>query len=108
MLTETDIDMVLEFAFPDHNILGIGSCHNHDTEITQTRIFFKSKKHGRREEVREDGKKEVRKEEKEDRNKGKRMGKEGEKTPYKPNAIFLNKISVNRIQHSIKRIIITF
>ena len=50
----------------------------------------------------------VTREVKEDRNKGKRMGKEGEKTPYKPNAIFLNKISVNRIQHSIKRIIISF
>ena len=53
-----------------------------------------------------EGQKEVRKEEKEDRKKGKRMGKE-KKNPYKPNANFLNKISVNRIQHSIKRKIIT-
>ena len=65
------------FAFPDRNILG--SSYNHHTKIRQTRIFFKRKKHGRRNEVKEEGKKEVRKEEREARKKGKRMQKEKKK-----------------------------
>lgn len=69
-----------EFAFPDRNILG--SSYNHHTKIRQTRIFFKRKKHGRRKEVREEGKKEVRKEEREDRKKGKECERR-KKTPYK-------------------------